>query len=131
MRSFWFSSVILLNAMSKSLHEQPLLNYLSRHWQRWEIERRQVTTTLHGILQFHLFSCIIFLWLKINSLFWRLLFISGYFVFCRIFCTHFPKIWVARLVIQKTGNSFVQIQCSVIRKECLISCCQHKVSFMR
>jgi len=26
-RSFWFSSVILLNALSKSFHDQPLVDY--------------------------------------------------------------------------------------------------------
>jgi len=51
-RSFWISSVILLNALPKSLHDQPLLDYfwdISRDW-----ERLQATTTLHGRLMFAL-----------------------------------------------------------------------------
>ena len=43
-RSFWFSSVILLNALPKSLHDQPLLDYfwdINIDWER-DCKKRQL-----------------------------------------------------------------------------------------
>ena len=58
-RSFWFSSVILLNALPKSLHDQPLLDYIwdiSRDWER--LQRKTTAQEIDLTEEFWLGVCV-------------------------------------------------------------------------